>query len=267
MKSRDHNKAQILKSLDTGLQVLGSFDRVKSEWGVTELAERLGASKASIYRVLATLERHRYVFQNPSTGRYRLGSSAIQLGQLAMNHLNLSESALPYMEQLRDRTGEEVHLAILEGKEAVYIAKVNGLRPVQVVSSIGDRCPAHCVSTGKILLAYADSAFVKSIIADGLVGYTDRTHATPSSLLRELELVREQGYSINWGEWREDVRGVAAPVMDASQQVVASIGICGPAFRLTEEFIDTNIPIVVDVGARLSEQLGAPPRNERAHAR
>lgn len=257
MKARNHEKAQILKSLDTGLRVLGCFDKVKPEWGITELSERLGVSKASVYRVLATLERHRYVSQNPATGRYRLGSRVMQLGQLATHYLNLPESARPYMEQLRDRTGEEVHLAILDSKEAIYVAKVNGLRPVQVVSSIGDRCPAHCVSTGKVLLAYSDAATVQAIISDGLTGYTDRTHATPSSLQRELALIREQGYSVNWGEWREDVRGVAAPIRDATQSVIASIGICGPAFRLTEEFIATNAPAVVEVAAQLSEQLGA----------
>lgn len=254
---RDHSKAQILKSLDTGLRVLGSFDGVRPARGVTELAEELGASKASIYRVLVTLERHRYVVQDPVSGRYRLGSRVMQLGQAAAAHLDLPAEARSYMVQLRDQTREEVHLAILDGKESVYIAKANGLQPVQVVSSIGDRSPAHCVSTGKVLLAHAGSELVDHMLAEGLVAYTDRTHATPSSLLRELEKVRQQGYAVNWGAWREGVRGVAAPVVDGTQQVVASIGICGPAFRLTEDMIAASIPAVVDVAARLSAHLGA----------
>lgn len=257
-RARGHERAQILKSLETGLRVLGCFEGAKSEWGVTELAGELGVSKASVYRVLATLERHGYVLQDEGSGRYRLGSRLIRLGRLAANHFSLPERALPLMRKLRDETGEEVHLAVLDGREAVYIAKVNGLRPVQVASEIGDRCPAHCVSTGKVLLAHADPALVEGMISEGLVCYTDRTHATAGSLLEELEKIRGQGYAVNWGEWREDVRGVAAPVVNADGSVVASIGICGPAFRLDEGFIQKSIPAVVGAASRLSGQLGAP---------
>lgn len=258
MEQRDRSKAQILKSLDMALHVLGSFNAERPERGVTDLAEEWGVSKASIYRVLVTLERHHYVLQNPATSRYRLGPRLIQLGQSVIAQLDLPGEARPYMEELRDQTMEEVHLAILDGGEAVYVAKIDGLHPIQVMSSIGSRSPAHCVSTGKVLLAYAGSGFVERLLANGLVCYTERTHASPSSLSRELEAVRRHGYAANWGEWRDNVRGVAAPIVDSTHQVIAAMGICGPAVRLTDEYIEKTIPIVTEVAARLSAHLGAP---------
>lgn len=258
MTLRDHSKAQILKSLDMGLRVLGCFDGARPERGVTDLAGELGTSKASMYRVLRTLERHRYVVQNPSTGRYRLGLRLMQLGHSAMADLDLPVEARPYLNQLRDRTGETVHLDILDGDGVVCIAKADGSQAVQVLSKVGSRGPAHCVSTGKVFLAYADPQVVEQVTAGGLVCYTDRTHATVKSLLRELERVRQHGYAINWGEWRAEARGIGAPIFDSTGQVVAAVGICSPTSRLTEERVASVVSIVVDVASQLSEHLGAP---------
>jgi IclR family transcriptional regulator, KDG regulon repressor len=264
MEARGHEKAQILKSLDVALRVLELFSGERPERGVTDIAAEIRVSKASIYRVLATLERRRFVVQNPSSGRYRLGPRLGQIGQLSLAGMNLPVEARPFMEELRDFTGEEVHLAVLDGDEAIYIAKVEGMQPVQVVSRIGDRSPAHCVSTGKVLLAHAGERFVGKVLEGGLICYTDRTHAAPSSLFGELEDIRRKGYAVNWGEWRTEVRGVASPVLDGTHQVVASVGICSPASRLDERAVEEYAPKVVEVAARLSTHLGASVGAEAA---
>lgn len=259
MKRRDRSKAQILKSVDLALCVLGSFSSERRERGVTELARGFGVSKTTIYRVLVTLERHLYVTQNPVTGRYRLGPRLGEISRSAGPRLDLSAEARPYMEQLREHTKEVVHLDVLDGNEVVVIAKLDGLQPVQVMSSVGDRGPAHCVSTGKVILAYVDDPRVfDRIVAKGLTSYTEHTHATASSLCRELAHIREAGFAINWGEWRAEARGIAAPIVDSVLRVVAAMGICGPTTHLTEKFISESVPAVVNAAARLSAHLGAP---------
>ncbi|MDQ3834470.1 MAG: IclR family transcriptional regulator, partial [Actinomycetota bacterium] len=256
MEPRDRSKAQTLKSLDLALRVLGSF----SEWrerGVTELAQDFGVSKATIYRVLVTLERHRYVVQNPATGRYRLGPRLGLIAQSAGPRLDLATEAQPYIEQLRERTKEVVHLDVLDRNEVVVIAKLDGLQPVQVMSRVGDRGPAHCISTGKAILAYADPQALGLVVAGGLTRYTEHTHATASSLSRELARIREAGFAVNWGEWRTEARGIAAPVADSTLRVVAALGICTPSTRLTEELVSAAAPAVIDAATRLSVHLGA----------
>jgi DNA-binding IclR family transcriptional regulator len=252
MEPRDRSKAQTLKSLGLALRVLGSFSE-QGERGVTELAQEFGVSKATIYRVLVTLERHRYVVQNPATDRYRLGLIA----QSAGPRLDLATEAQPYIEQLRERTKEVVHLDVLDRNEVVVIAKLDGLQPVQVMSRVGDRGPAHCISTGKAILAYADPQALGLVVAGGLTRYTERTHATASSLSRELARIREAGFAVNWGEWRTEARGIAAPVADSTLRVVAALGICTPSTRLTEELVSAAAPAVIDAATRLSVHLGA----------
>ena len=258
MGPRDRSKAQTLKSLDLALRVLGSFSDERRERGVTEIARDFGVSKATVYRLLVTLERHRYVVQNPVTGRYRLGPRLGLIVQSAGPRLNLAAEAQPYMEQLRECTKEVVHLDVLDGNEVVVIGRLDGLQPVQVMSRVGDRGPAHCISTGKAILAYADPQAFDLVTAGGLTHYTDRTHTTASSLSRELAQVREAGFAVNWGEWRAEARGISAPVLDSTLRVVAALGICGPSTRLTEEFVYAFAPAVVDAAARLSVHLGAP---------
>jgi IclR family transcriptional regulator, KDG regulon repressor len=258
MGLRDRSKAQTLKSLDLALRVLGSFSDERRERGVTEIARDFGVSKATVYRVLVTLERHRYVVQNPVTGRYRLGPRLGLIVQSAGPRLNLAAEAQPYMEQLRECTKEVVHLDVLDGNEVVVIGRLDGLQPVQVMSRVGDRGPAHCISTGKAILAYADPQTFDLVTAGGLTRYTDRTHTTASSLSRELAQVREAGFAVNWGEWTAEARGISAPVLDSTLRVVAALGICGPSTRLTEEFVYAFAPAVVDAAARLSVHLGAP---------
>jgi IclR family KDG regulon transcriptional repressor len=257
MEPRDRSKAQTLKSLDLALRVLGSFSSVQRERGVTELARDFGVSKATIYRVLITLERHRYVAQNPVTGRYRLGTRLGQIVQSAGPRLDLAAEAQPYMEQLRECTREVVHLDVLDGDEVVVIAKLDGLQPVQVMSKVGDRGPAHCISTGKAILAYGDPQAFDQVVTGGLARYTERTHTTAGSLSRELARIREAGFAINWGEWRAEAHGISAPVVDSSLRVVAALGICGPVNRLTEELVYATAPAVADAATRLSIHLGA----------
>ena len=258
MKRPDRSKAQVLKSVDLALRVLGSFDSKRRERGVTELARDFGVSKTTIYRVLVTLEQHLYVTQSPVTGRYRLGPRLGRIVRSAGPRLDLPVEARPYMEQLREHTGEAVHLDVLDGDEVVVIAKLDGLQPVQVMSRVGDRGPAHCVSTGKARLAYIDDPLVVDrVVAGGLTRHTERTRATASSLSRELARVREAGFAVNRGEWRAEAHGIAAPVVDSALRVVAAMGICGPATRLTEEFVRASAPAVVEAAARLSAHLGA----------
>jgi DNA-binding IclR family transcriptional regulator len=245
-----------LRTLDLALETLEAFSPERPEWGVTELAQSLGVSKATLYRILSTLKRRRYVVQDPVTRRYRYGPRLRQMNQEPVSKLNLVVEARGYLERLRDATRDTVHLAVLDGPEAVYIAKVDGLEPVQVVSTIGTRAPAHCVSTGKVLLAHAEPILLDRLLGGHIRGYTPLTRTTPDQLRAELQDVRRKGYAVNVGEWRLEVRGVAAPVMDAGSGVVAALGICGPASRMSDEHIAASIPVVVEMARELSAHLG-----------
>lgn len=257
------SRRPMLKSLDLSLRVLEALDDGTPERGISELAREVGSSKSTIYRVLSTLACRGYVIQNPVTSLYSTGPRLRRFGRAAVSRLDLPTAARPFMAELRDETQDTVHLAILDGDEAVYVAKEEGLHPVQVMSRVGTRCPAHCVATGKALLAYAGDAVHDRLVHAGLVRHTPLTQAAADDFRREMARIREQGYAVNTGEWRVEVRGVAAPIFDGAVAPVAAIGVCGPATRMPEERILTMVRSVVDVAARLSAHIGGPIDDSR----
>jgi DNA-binding IclR family transcriptional regulator len=247
-----------LKSLDVALEVLDALDGAP-EFGVSGIARRAGISKAAAQRIFSTLARRGFMAQNAATAQYAVGPRLRRFRHIAAEGVDVITAARPYMIELRDATGDQVLLATLDGAESVYIAREDGLHPVQVVLRVGVCSPAHCVATGNALLAHAAPALQHQIASGGLTRYTSLTHADEADLLAELARIRARGCSVNRGEWRSEVRGVAAPVYDSSGRVVAAIGVCSPASRLTDERIDATCNLVIDSAQRLSARLGWRP--------
>ena len=145
-----------LKSLDMALRVLEALDNGAPERGVSDLARELGVSKAAVYRILSTLALRGYVTQNPATAQYAIGPRLRRYSHVATGKLDLQTVARPFMTELRDATLDTVHLAVLEGGEAVYIAKEDGLHPVRNVSRRSSLSRA-LRRYRQALLAYADA--------------------------------------------------------------------------------------------------------------
>lgn len=221
---------------------------------LTDLAEDLELAKSNIHRILQTLVHRGYVRQEPTSGRYECTLKLWELGVILGNRIQIKPVAHPHLLILANETTETAHLSVLERFEVIYIDKIDSPHPVRAYSVIGGRAPAHCVATGKALLAFSPAANSQS--HGRLEKLTNRTITDPQKLQVELSKIREQGYAINRGEWRETVCGLAAPVFDASQNVCAAIGISGPHNRLTLARMRDLVPNVLKAAAAISSRLG-----------
>jgi DNA-binding IclR family transcriptional regulator len=224
--------------------------------GVAELAAALGVSSPSAHRLLSTLHARGYARQDPATARYTIGLRSFALAALATDGLDLRTTAAPHLRRLNELTGETVHLALRAEGEVVYIDRIEGVHPVGPISRIGARSPAHCVATGRAMLAHAPRHEVDALLARGLERYTDRTPVTRAALEADCELVRSRGYAINEGSWRSEICGVAAVVREFSGDVAASIGVCLPAARFSDDVRPALIRHTVDAAAAISADLG-----------
>lgn len=238
-----------------GLALLEALARAGEPSGVSELARQLQLTKSNVHRLLQTLNEHGYVQNVGATGRYEVTLKLWELGVEVLDKLDVKRVAFEPMERLVALTGETVHLSILDHGEVVYIDKVDSPQPVRAYSKVGGRAPAHCVATGKALLAHASTAVVDEV-AQKLRGFTASTITDMNELRAELRRVRDTGYAINRGEWREGVCGVAAPIRDGRGVVIAAIGISGPVDRLKARTIKQYAPAVVEVAAAISTRLG-----------
>ena len=238
-----------------GLSLIEALALSERPRGVTELATELGLAKSQVHGLLQTLAERGYVRQDGDSGRYGCTLRLWEYGALVADRLDVRGVAASHLESLASRTSETVHLSVLDETEVLYIDKIDSPQPVRAYSRLGGRAPAYCVATGKALLAYAPDSVVDKL--DGkLERHTPRTITKFDELKRELARVREQGYALNRGEWRESVCGLAAPIFSANGRTVAAVGISGPLERLTPGVLRDFAPLVLDSGRAISRDLG-----------
>ena len=203
--------------------------------GVTELAAQLAVNKASVSRILATLQKAGYVSQDERTRLFSLGWRLVALAYRFADSLPLEEAARPVLRELAQKTGELVQLAVVDGEELLFVAKAEGARPLRVASMLGKAAPLHATAVGKVWLASLPEARVLEILArKGMPRITEHTITDPMRLLEELRQVRAQGYALAREEVNPTVVGVAAAVPPDGPAVRAALVVAIPAFEATE---------------------------------
>jgi IclR family KDG regulon transcriptional repressor len=245
-------------SFAKGLRVLETLAAADKPMGLTELADRCGLVKSHAHKFLKTLIDQRYAQQTRGRGPYQLTLKVWELGARTLPHADLVSAARDPMQEISAHTCETSSLAVLDQRDAVYIYKIDGTQEILTHTYVGRRRPAYCVAAGKAILAFQMAAVVDDIAAH-IQHHTRRTVSDAAGLRAELDRVRRQGYAVNWGEWADSVRGVAAPIRNASGMVIAALNVSLPAERLDEKVVERLAPAVMDCALRISRSLGHIP--------
>jgi DNA-binding IclR family transcriptional regulator len=211
--------------------ILHAFRPSTSEMSLNQLAGRSGLAVSTAYRHASELVELG-ILETGKRGGYRIGLRLWEIASLAERGLPLREIALPYMLDLYEVTHENVHLAVLDGYEALYVEKTKGRNSVPIKSREARRLPLHATGVGKVLLAHAPEEFVAEVIARGLAGFTPHTIVAPAQLLRALAEVRESGFARTQEELTLGTVSVAAPVRNQDGEVVAALSIVGRSNRI-----------------------------------
>ncbi|GAA4971010.1 IclR family acetate operon transcriptional repressor [Nonomuraea thailandensis] len=215
--------------------------------GVGELARGLGLPKSTVQRSLKTLHEAGWI--RPAGGevtRWQVTSKALQVAR--RTELGLRDAAVPVMEELRQRTGETIHLMVPEGDAVVLIERLETDKPLRIVLPLGIRLPLHASANGKAVLAHLGRS------PDELPAYTGTTITDPGALRAELDAVLRRGYADNRGEWRADIAAVAAAVLGPGGPI-ASLSVSIPASRMTEELRAEYGKLVTQAARTLGREL------------
>jgi DNA-binding IclR family transcriptional regulator len=242
-----------VKSVMSALDVLDCF-AFDDELGVSDIARRLGVAKSTAHRLLTSLCARGLTEQNPETSQYRLGMHLFELGQLAQHRMRLRKTALPLLEELRQVSGCTVHLAIGSGPDVLYVERLETMRGIQMMTSVGRRVPAHCTSSGKALAAF-DPQLAQARRTAGFPPLTDQSIRTVANFDRALCEVRRRGIATNIGEAKVGLSSVAAPVLDVTGHAHAAISLVGPAHELSRD-IGRPAQLVTVSAHRLARMLG-----------
>ncbi len=243
-----------VQSVDRAITILELLAR-QGESSVTEIAARLGVHKSTAFRLLATLEGHRLVEQVNDRGRYRLGVGNLRLAGATTARLDVVSEARPVTRQLAVDTGETVNITVRSEESALYLDQVAGSSALQSHNWVGQRIPLHATSNGKVLLSeLAEHDFDAAL--PHLPRLTEHTITSPERMREELAGVRRLGYALAVDELEVGLTAAAAPIRNAHGDIVASMSISGPTFRLTRERLEETVPLVVAAALEVSHRLG-----------
>lgn len=243
-----------VQSVDRALRVLEILARL-GESGVTEIAGALEVHKSTAFRLVATLEQHGLVEQVEGRGKYRLGVGLLRLAGATSARLDVVQEARPLCKQLASATGETVNLATLSGHSALYLDQVAGPSALQPHNWVGQHIPLHATSNGKVLMAWLEEGELEDLLGR-LPAFTGSTITTKPQLRRALVSVREQGYAVAVDELEIGLTAIAAPVRNAHGDVISSMSLSGPTFRLNEERVTQVTPLLLEAAEELSHRLG-----------
>ena len=218
-----------VQSIRRAFAVLGAL--ADGPLGVTDVAERAGLPKSTAARLLATLAAEEAVEQVPGDSAYRLGPRLITLaGGLSFNR-SLAALARPVLVELAAASGEAAGLGVPDGDLIHYIDQVDTPNPVVVRDWTGARAPLHAVSSGQVLLAFRSATAVDRYLAGELETFTPATLATPDAVRDRLREIRRTGHAWAIEEFDPGISSVAAPIADATGEVVAAVHLHGPSYR------------------------------------
>ncbi|MEV4578696.1 IclR family transcriptional regulator [Nonomuraea jabiensis] len=246
-----------VQSLARGLAVIRAFSATDPELTLSQVARATGLSRAAARRFLLTLEDLGYV---RSDGRlFSLTPRVLELGYAYLSSLSLPEVADPHLERLAAEVHESASVAVLDGEDVVYVARVATARIMRVAISIGTRFPAYCTSMGRVLLAALPPAELDAYLEGAsLRRLTSHTIVLPAALRAELGKVRGRGWAMVDQELEEGLRSIAVPIRDRSGRTVAAVNVSTHASRTTLQAARRDLlPPLLATAAKIEADLAA----------
>jgi DNA-binding IclR family transcriptional regulator len=250
--SRASFSTTVAKALSI-IEILSSY----SEEGISliELSSSLNMPKSTVHRYLATLLELRLA-ERTGDDRFRLGTRVIELAGSYLAGSDLRKESESVLDEMAEKTGETVHLAVPSGAEVVYIAKVESRHTLRMFSYIGARLPMHCTALGKSILAFSADERVREVLPELSNPRTPHTITSEQALLQELDRIRVQGFALDNEENETGICCVGAPILDYTGQAIAAMSVSGPCDRMDQEYCIQLGPVLREAVLKISKRKG-----------
>lgn len=256
-------------SRDTSVQVVAKVGALldclaeEGETTASELADRIGEPRSTVYRLLTTLQRLDMVEPGSRRGTYRLGLALLRLGSTVVARFDERQAALPVMERIHEETGETVFLCIRRGHEAVCIERLDGRRVQSLALRLGGSLPLHAGAAPRVLLAFEpETLWTEYVGAQRLEAFTDTTPTTRAALFSSLEEVRERGYAISDEDVTLGIAAIGAPIFDYRGSLRAALSVSGVRPAILGDHGAGLTKLVVEGADEVSRTLGHVRRVE-----
>jgi len=257
-KEENDSPVGSVRVLDRAMRILKHLAQQPGGLNLTKLSSEIDLHKATVLRFLRTMEQGGFVASGSDGKSWRLGPAFLDINMRMLVRHDIREIARPEMEALSARTGQTVQLALLSEGAVVYIGKVEPAElPLKINTQIGTRRPIHCTSLGKVMAAFGDQTEMeRAVRASGMQRFTSQTITSLPQLREEFSGIRARGYAIDDREYNDLVACVAAPIRDASGDVIAALSVSTFVMSVGSASFRRLIPSSVDAAKRISAMVG-----------
>ena len=222
-----------VKSLKKAIDILDCFNIQEQELGITEISQKLDLYKSNVHNLVSTLEQSGYLQKNPLSGKYHLGMKFLEKAFLVNANMGIHALVHPYLQQLSDDLGEVVYFAIPKGPQILYLEGVYPASNYRARSIVGETAEMYCTALGKSILAFMPADLqAQALAGQSMRAYTPQTLVSKETLLRELDQIRRQGFSMDNMEHEYGIKCVGVPVFKHDGSLMGAISISGPSLRI-----------------------------------
>ncbi|WP_295572466.1 IclR family transcriptional regulator [uncultured Microbacterium sp.] len=224
-----HARPQV-PAADQTLRVLTFLARQRGPVAAQTVATALRIPRSTVYHLLHAMAGHGYVVHLEAERRWGLGTAAFELAGGYARQDPLARLGRPLVAGLADRAGESAHLAVMTGRDVLYIVEERAPRRPALVTDVGVRLPAHLTATGRAMLALLPAGQVRALYPDA-AAFADRTGRgprRPRELRDVLRAVRADGVAEEDGEVTLGLRSVGVAVRDHTGWPAAAIAVTWP---------------------------------------
>src|SRR5258707_4610786 len=250
-----------VQSVDRALLIIETLAEDDEGYRLTDLAVRTGLSPSTVHRLLATLEKRRFVQFDRGESTWHIGAQSFAIGSTVVRRRKFVTQALPYLRKLRDQTRETANLAVVDDGAMVVLTRVESREIMRSVTKVGGRVPMVASGLGKALLStYSEEDVFAIIQREGMPRLTSKSIVRAGELCKSLHDIRQQGYSVDDEEALIGLRCVSAVVYDDCSEPLAAISVSGKASRVPNDRLPILGKLVQEVAAELTKALsGAMP--------
>ncbi len=221
-----------MNSIEKALTLLLAFEKEQPSWGVRELSAHLGFSPATVLRMLQTLKRYDFIRQDQATKKYRLGNVYFNFFRVLRDTDTLGQAVAPYLESLREKTGETVHFNVIEDRFRVCALTLESRQSLKAGMPVGNRSPLHAGASSKCLLAFAPETVRTAYLSKNtLAPVTENTIVNCNQLQSEIEDIRALGYASSLAERTPGLGSLSAPLLNDRGKLLGSISLAIPEIR------------------------------------
>ncbi|RLQ94792.1 IclR family transcriptional regulator [Falsibacillus albus] len=244
-----------IRAVERAFDIIECFTNRDQELSLKEISTRTDLALAVVHRNLQTLTARRYLEQDSSTGKYRLGIQFVRIAGVVIQGYNLIQKATPHLQKLSSQTEMNINLSIYDEGEALCLINFESFHHFGYEIKVGQKIPIYAGALSKVILAYLPQREIDILTTD-LKTYTPITISQKEELLQDLNDIREKGYSKSEGELALGVLAFAAPVFNYEDKMVAGIAISGPKHYFTEEKKAEFLELLLMAAHDISNSLG-----------